>query len=164
MSVLVTAASRHGATTEIARAIADVLSEHGLDVDVVAPEAVSSLDGYTACVVGSGVYAGRWLDHARTLIEGLEESFRDRSTWLFSSGPIGDPPRPDEAPVDVAAIVEAIGVREHRIFPGRLDKSRLSFGEKAIVLAFRAPEGDFRPWDEIRAWANEIATTIRTAS
>ena len=34
------------------------------------------------------------------------------------------------------------------MFPGRLEKKRLSFGERAIVLALRAPEGDFRDWDD----------------
>lgn len=34
------------------------------------------------------------------------------------------------------------------MFPGRLEKKRLSFGERAIVLALRAPEGDFPDWDD----------------
>jgi hypothetical protein len=36
------------------------------------------------------------------------------------------------------------------------DKRSLGFGEKAIVLALRAPEGDFRDWQEIREWAVSI--------
>jgi menaquinone-dependent protoporphyrinogen oxidase len=43
------------------------------------------------------------------------------------------------------------------VFAGKLDKSRLSFPEKALVVAFRATEGDFRDWDEIAGWAAEIA-------
>ena len=46
------------------------------------------------------------------------------------------------------------------MFPGRLEKKRLSFGERAIVLALRAPEGDFRDWDDIRAWAARIAAGL----
>ena len=41
-------------------------------------------------------------------------------------------------------------------------KSELGFGEKAIVLALRAPEGDFRDWDEIRGWAAEVAESTLT--
>jgi menaquinone-dependent protoporphyrinogen oxidase len=33
---------------------------------------------------------------------------------------------------------------------------RLGFGEKAIMVAVRAQEGDFRDWDAIAAWADEI--------
>ena len=37
--------------------------------------------------------------------------------------------------MDVSVILEATGARDHRVFPGRLDKGTLGFAEKAIVLA-----------------------------
>jgi hypothetical protein len=46
------------------------------------------------------------------------------------------------------------------VFPGRLDKSRLTFGERAMVTAMRAPIGDFRDWDALRAWGDEIAAEV----
>lgn len=46
------------------------------------------------------------------------------------------------------------------MFAGRIDKSKLDFSEKAMVVAFRAPEGDFRDWDEIESWAGEIADAL----
>jgi menaquinone-dependent protoporphyrinogen oxidase len=52
------------------------------------------------------------------------------------------------------------GARGHRIFPGRLEKNRLSFGERAMVTAMRAPVGDFRDWDAVRVWGNEIAAEV----
>ena len=54
-------------------------------------------------------------------------------------------------------MVEATGAREHVVFAGSLDKHRLGLGERAIVAAVKAPEGDYRPWDEIDAWAGRIA-------
>jgi menaquinone-dependent protoporphyrinogen oxidase len=80
--------------------------------------------------------------------------------WLFSSGPIGDPPKPVEDPVDAQPLVELVGARGHRVFAGDLDRSRLGFAERAIVAAVRAPDGDFRPWPEIEAWAREIAAAL----
>jgi menaquinone-dependent protoporphyrinogen oxidase len=62
--------------------------------------------------------------------------------------------------VDVSGILEATGARDHRVFPGRLDKSTLGFAEKAIVLALWVAEGDFRDWDAIRVWAQEVATEL----
>ena len=58
--------------------------------------------------------------------------------------------------------MQLIGARGHRVFAGRLDASRLSFGERAMVTAMRAPLGDFRDWDAVRAWATEIAGSILT--
>ena len=47
MRVLVTAATRHGATAEIAAAIGEVLAGRGLDPTVAAPEQVKGVDGTT---------------------------------------------------------------------------------------------------------------------
>lgn len=163
MRVLVAAASRHGATAQIAGEIGVALRDGaggGIVVDVLPAEEVSSLEGYDAVVLGSAVYAGRWLESARKLAERHAEALSRRPTWLFSSGPVGDPLKPEEDPVDVAEILKATGAREHRVFPGRLDRRELGFAEKAIVLALRAPEGDFRDWEAVRAWAREIAADL----
>jgi menaquinone-dependent protoporphyrinogen oxidase len=111
-------------------------------------------------VLGSAVYAGHWMKPAIDLAERFTDRWADRAVWLFSSGPIGDPPKPEEDPVDVERVMSLTGARAHRIFTGRLDKSKLSFPERAIVTAFRAPYGDFRNWEEIGAWANEIAEEL----
>jgi len=59
MTVLVTAASEHGATREIAARIADDLARGGIDVEVKAPEQVDELSRYDAFVIGSAFYFGR---------------------------------------------------------------------------------------------------------
>ena len=163
MKVLVTAASKHGATSEVAEEMAKALREalkerdgeggEDAQVEVRPAEEVSSVEDYDAVVLGSAVYAGHWLESARELAERHAAALAERPTWLFSVGPVGEPPKPEEDPVDVAPILEATKARDHRIFAGKLDRSTLGFAEKAIVLALRAPEGDFRNWEDIRRWA-----------
>jgi len=157
--VLVFGASRHGSTTEIAARIQKVLRDRGVEVSDT-PSAGIDLSTYDAVVLGSAVYAGHWLDDAKSLASRIADTRPKPRVWVFSSGPIGDPPRPEEDPVDVAVIVEATDAVEHVIFAGKLDKSKLGFGERAIVLAFKAPEGDFRDWDQIEAWAGRIADSL----
>jgi menaquinone-dependent protoporphyrinogen oxidase len=164
MRVLVTTASKHGATEEIGRAIADALNEHGIETGFLAPEDVISLHRYDGVIMGSAVYAGRWMGSMKKMAQRLAGELNERPVWLFSSGPIGDPPKPEEEPVDVAPILEATGARGHVVFAGKLDKSVLSFGERAIVAAFKAAEGDFRDWDEIRNWAKEISEELTSMS
>ena len=161
MKVLVTAASRHGTTAEIAEAIAGTLREDGLEVDVVEPDEVASVDGYGAVVIGSAVYAGHWMGSAKELVERHGDAWRDRSVFLFSSGPLGDPPKPVEEPIDVAALDAATGAVDHRIFAGRLVPEDLSLPERFIVKLVHAPAGDFRPWEDITDWAHEIARFVR---
>ena len=160
MKVLVTAASRYGATGEIAEAIGEVLRERGLDATVGPPEA-ATVDGHGAVVLGSAVYAGHWLKPARELVDRQRDALAARPVWLFSSGPVGDPPKPEEDPVDVAELVAATGARDHRVFAGRLLRKQLGFADKAIAVALRVPDGDFRDWTATREWAAGIAEALR---
>jgi menaquinone-dependent protoporphyrinogen oxidase len=160
MRVLVTAATKYGASAEIAQTIAEVLGERGLEPTVLPPEQVEEVDGYDAVVLGSAVYAGHWLKPARELVERHAGGLAGRPVWLFSSGPVGDPPKPEEDPVDVAEIEGLTKAREHRVFAGKLVRRQLSFPERAIVSALRVPEGDFRDWTEIREWAAGIAEAL----
>jgi menaquinone-dependent protoporphyrinogen oxidase len=164
MRVLIAAATRHGATAEIAQVIGDALRERGLDPTVLEPEQVDSVDGYDAVVLGSAVYAGHWLKPARELVARCGDALAARPVWLFSSGPVGDPPKPEEDPVDVAEVVATTRAREHRVFAGKLVRRQLAFPERAIVSALRVPEGDFRDWAAITEWAAGIATALRTRS
>jgi menaquinone-dependent protoporphyrinogen oxidase len=160
--VLVTAASRHGATHEIATAIAAGLARRAVEAEARPAEELDSLDGYDAYVIGSAVYVGHWLDPARELVEAHTAALAGRPVWLFSSGPLGPPDKlkPEGEPVDVAGLIEASGAAEHRVFAGRLDRKLLSFGEKAVVVAVRAPEGDFRDWDAVDAFAAAVAERL----
>jgi menaquinone-dependent protoporphyrinogen oxidase len=66
-------------------------------------------------VLGSAVYAGHWLKPARDLVARCGPALAARPVWLFSSGPVGDPPKPEEDPVDVAEVLAATSAREHRL-------------------------------------------------
>ncbi len=164
LRVLVTAASRHNATTEVAHAIATTLQHADIEVDERRPEDVGDLDGYDGIVLGSAIYAGHWLKPAKDLVERTSPRMRALPVWLFSTGPLGVPLKPEGSPVDVAPMLEQTGAREHRIFGGHLDKRLLGFGEKVLVQMVGAADGDYRPWDEIEAWAREIAATLKATT
>lgn len=163
MRVLVAAATRHGSTMEIATTIAGILEDAGSEVDVKKPEDVRSVVDYGAVVIGSAVYLGRWLEPARQFVDRCGGDLLGRPVWLFSSGPLGDPAKPDIEPPDAAMIRAATAAIDHRVFPGRLVKSELGFAEKVVVAGVRAPYGDFRPWGDVAAWARGIADRLRTA-
>ena len=161
MTVLVTVASKHHSTLEIGQALGRAIADHGIMTDVRPPEEVDSVAGYEAVVIGSGVYAGNWLAPARDLIARCASHLQDRPVWLFSSGPVGDPPQPTGDPAGVVPLIELIKPRGHRVFAGRLDGADLGLPEKVIVKVVRAAYGDFRDWPAVQAWAAEIAVALR---
>ena len=76
MTVLVAAASKYGATAEIAEAIGRGLRETGVAADVRPVEQVGDLSGYTEVVLGSAVYVGRWLEPARRSSRSTQTSWQ----------------------------------------------------------------------------------------
>ena len=162
LRVLVTSASRHGSTAEIAMAVARALEEvrPELAAVVIPIEARPAPEPFDAVVLGSAVYFGRWLEPAREYATTHAAALRERPVWLFSSGPIGEPPFPPDEAYDAQPMMQVLGARGHATFAGRLDKSLLAFGERAMVTAMRAPLGDFRDWAAVRAWAADIAAAL----
>lgn len=169
MTVLVTAASKHGATREIAEQIARGLDERGVQTEFVDIDDVGDLSGYDAYVVGSGIYLGNWLKEARRFVDTHAAELAQHPTWLFASGSIvGEPPLADDPdalrPGLVERLVEKTHARGHKLFAGKLDTSKLGFLERAAVRGAHASEGDHRDWDEIERWATEIAAQLSTST
>ncbi|MCY7343612.1 MAG: flavodoxin domain-containing protein [Pseudonocardia sp.] len=161
-TILVAVASRHGATDEIAQEIAEVLRREvpGAAVEVRDAAEPGDLAGCDAVLVGSAIYMGRWLPAARHLVERHRAQLSTVPVWLFSSGPVGDPPPPVDDLAEVTALGGTIGARGHRVFAGRLDPAELGWAERFVVRATRSPVGDFRDHDAIRSWTAEVATEL----
>ncbi|WP_149205286.1 flavodoxin domain-containing protein [Actinotalea subterranea] len=157
MFVLVAVASRHGSTREIGDVVAEVLRGDGFEAVVMDPDDVEDLTAYDAVVLGSSVYVGRWAASARALVDRLAGGPADRPIWLFSSGPVGNPPAPGGDPEEVPALLTRLGARGHRTFAGRLDKGGLALAERAVVSLVQAQQGDFRVWKDVEDWAASIA-------
>jgi menaquinone-dependent protoporphyrinogen oxidase len=160
MNVLVAVASKHGSTTEIGAAIADELRAMGLNAEPRDYDEIANLDHYEAAVLGSAIYMGNWLAEAREFVTRNGTELRAMPVWLFSSGPLGDPPVPADEPAGVVPLIEATGAKGHRVFAGELDPSELGLKEKLATKLVKAPAGDYRDWDAIRAWAREIGTAL----
>jgi menaquinone-dependent protoporphyrinogen oxidase len=158
--ILIATASRHGSTFDIADEIARVLSRRGFAVVDKAADETDGIERFDAVICGSAVYMGRWLPEAIAFVTRNADELARRPVWLFSSGPIGEPPEPDGDPQGIAQLMERLHARGHRIFPGRLDRDRLSLSERVIVGMLRAPKGDFRDFPQVTAWATEIADAI----
>lgn len=161
MTVLVAFATKHGATEEIADAIGDALRGRSVETNVLPVQDITTLEIYDAIVLGSAVYAGHWRGEAKDFVEHHGDVLRTKPVWLFSSGPLGDPPEPADDPVEVADVMDALEAEEHRLFAGKVDSDDLNFGEKTIMKMVQAPYGDFRPWNDIRVWAGEIADALK---
>jgi menaquinone-dependent protoporphyrinogen oxidase len=166
--ILVTYASKHGATAEIAEQIGAVLREADLWVDVEPTEQVATLVPYQAVVLGSAVYIGRWRAEARRFLREHRDELAARDVWLFSSGPTGEGDPEELArgwtlPKALKDDVEHVAPHDVALFHGALDPDELGFFERWIVRRVGAPEGDFRDPEAIASWARGIAAALKEA-
>jgi len=178
MHVLVAYASRHGATQGIAERIAATLRSSGLEAEAFTVKSARDLDDYDAFVIGSAAYMFHWLGDAASFVRRNRNALAGKPVWLFSSGPLGTDPLDAEGrdqkvvtvPKEIPELREAIGARDHRVFFGAYhrDVKPIGFAERFMRLMPAAkdsiPEGDFRDWPEIEAWAAEIARELRPAA
>jgi menaquinone-dependent protoporphyrinogen oxidase len=166
-NVLVAYATRHSSTAGIAEHISDVLCGLNHRVDLRYVENVSSIEGYDAVVVGSGIYEFNLLPVAKNFIErfklplasmpvayffgcaGLREDTEENQEGvLIYINPVLTK-YPDIVPVDIGR------------FGGGVEFSRLDAFEKMIMNFIGVTESeDWRDWEKIGAWAEKVSGLI----
>lgn len=165
--VLVAYATKYGSTAEIAQAVGATIKAEGLAVDVRPARDLSSLEGYDAVVLGSGLYVGGWHEDAVWFVRKFDQQLKARPVWLFSSGPTGGSAealaqveKAKESPTafpmtkSVEKYANRIGARGHATFPGMVGDNFKGFWAKWI------PKGDWRDFDAIADWSRSVAVAI----
>ncbi|MEV1128871.1 flavodoxin domain-containing protein [Agromyces sp. NPDC049794] len=172
MKVLVAYASKYGATEGIAQRIGETLQKRGLEVDVRRCKDLDDASGHDAYVVGSATYAFNWRGSARKFVELNAEELATKPTWLFSSGPLGTEKVDKEGndvlkgaePKQFTDYEDLVHPRGKQVFRGAYHHDRIRGVDRVIAWmpAIRdiMPEGDFREWDAIDAWASSIADEL----
>ena len=169
MTVLVGYSSKYGATEGIAERIAAALNTAGVQAEARPVADVNDPSGYDAFVIGAAAYLGSWRKDATRFVHRHLELLAGRPVWLFSSGPLGTERTDAEGrdmltqaePKQFAEFRERISPRGTQVFYGAMDTTKLR-GRDRLVGKMPAvekilPNGDFRDWPAIDAWAQGIA-------
>ncbi len=148
MYVLVTHASRHGSTSEVAARVVDRLRELGHDATLRAARDRAPVDGYDMVVVGGSLYTGRWHADAQRFLRRHRAELDGRAVAVFAMGPRRDDPEAWTASRDQleSALAKLAWLQPAAIavFGGRDPKPKHS------VLR------DLRDWAAIDAWADSL--------
>jgi menaquinone-dependent protoporphyrinogen oxidase len=177
MRVLVAYASKYGSTKGIAEFVGEKLRQEGMQVDVQEVGTVRNAADYDAFVIGSAVYMFHWLKEAKRFVSKNSALLVNRPVWLFSSGPVGTQSKDAKGrdllevsgPKELDELRALVKPRDHQVFFGALDGTRLTgtigftyrLARRSQAAREAMPEGDFRDWKEIDAWAGSIAEELR---
>jgi menaquinone-dependent protoporphyrinogen oxidase len=164
--VLVAYASKYGATAEIADKIGEILKEAGVEADVTPVKEVKDISPYGAVVLGTAAYMFRWRKEATKFLKNNEKALASLPVWLFMSGPVGegDPVKLLEGhvvPKGIKPVIDRIGPVDLAVFHGVIKFEKMNAFERWVMKNMKSPEGDFRDWEAIEAWAKGIAGKIK---
>ena len=161
--VLIAYATKYGTTKEIAKEIQDVLTEKGIESDLISVMETVEIDAYDAVILGSPVYMGKMLVEARDFCQHYRPYLKN--TWLaiFVNGISCCPPKSAGTSPMIAAIDE---MSEYVIpamktaFAGAFSTTELTDADAQITSMVRPPIGDFRDHEAIRVWALDVVSAI----
>jgi menaquinone-dependent protoporphyrinogen oxidase len=167
--ILVTYATRNGATAGVAEAIGKTLAEGGgLVVDVLPVLEVKDLAPYDAVVAGSAIQAARWLPEALSFVQAHRAELARRPFAAFqvcmTLAMIKGDYRTTVAQW-MQPVRDLVRPMSEGFFAGVLDVSKVpSFGDRIkfriSVLMGVWSEGDHRDWAAIRAWAAALGPML----
>ena len=159
--ILVTYASKYGSTGGVADAIGKELCSRGAAADVALIKDAGNVGSYQGVVIGSAIYMGKWMPEAVDFLKKNREILRQVPVAYFLvCMTMAQPTEKNRAEVlsytdPVLKAVPEIKPVGIGTFAGALDYNNLSWLYKKILKAKGSPEGDFRDWNAIRAWAGE---------
>lgn len=162
--ILVTYASRYGSTAEIAQRVGDVLAKRGYAVDVLPLAEATAPGDYDGFVLGGAIYSGQWPPEVCEFVGSNEHLLRDKHAALFVVAirlrEAGEEMRQSVlSTIDTCRVMvepDTIG-----LFAGKIDYDTLSPIVRLQVQTKNLPEGDFRDWAAIEAWADEVAAAFK---
>ena len=156
---LVTYVTRAGSTAEVAQAIAKTLSAQGAAVEVLPLHKVTGLKNYRAVVLGSAIRMGQWLPDAVKFVEQNQAQLCQMPTAFFAVHLMNTSNAEASRTARLAyldPVRKRVTPQKEAFFAGVGDWKKVSFLDGLIGKAVQAPEGDFRDWEAIRAWAVEL--------
>ncbi len=156
--ILIAYASGSGSTGEVAEVVAAEIEKEGLRTVVQNVNEVDSIASYSGVVIGSSIRIGRWLPEAIDCLERMKPEVGEKPVAYFTTclTMVDDTKKNRQTVlnymeplmVKIAPDIKPIGLG---LFAGTLDPAR-----QAIMVG-GGPQGDYRNWEAIRAWAQKIA-------
>ena len=182
--VLIVYGTRYGATESTAQEIAKVLQTEGIEVKVsnAKKEQIKDISPYDLIVVGSGMQMGKWTGSAENFLSHFQKDLSGKKVAIFVSSAAQALMEFDKKTEEIAKMKKQYledkaakynlqpismvifgGVWDFNKMFFLLRKTMASFKPKIEAAGFKEIQPgryDTRNWDEIRAWAKEVAASI----
>ena len=165
--VLVVYGTGSGCTAGVAERIGSALADGGATVDVVSAKDSPDPTAYDAVVVGSGVRMSQWHEPVRKWVAAKADVLKGKPAAFYTVNLTlaTEPERRAEIRAWTDPLIAETGVKpiDVGVFAGWYEPKKLSFLERTIMGAMKAPQGDFRDWGAIDQWTRALAPRLLEA-
>lgn len=130
-----------------------------MSVEVNEMKTVSSLSGIDAVVIGAPIYMGRVEADVTKFVKRFSNELKNIPVAAFVVGMAPKNPDPGAADMAIAALkksLDPVTPKTLVLFAGKLDPDNINFVMRKFLEMAKIPAGDFRDWDAIIAWADEL--------
>lgn len=169
MKLLVTYASPHGSTAEVATFIGRALQTYDIEVVVSHADDVTDVSDYDAFMIGSAIHSSMWLPSISRFMFRFEHELAQKPIYMFLMCIIAleeDGRQKARGKYLWTEALERLNIPMENIefFAGKLDWSRISGDERWLIstryegveLPGRT-QSDYRDWKKIAAWVHDVA-------
>jgi menaquinone-dependent protoporphyrinogen oxidase len=173
--VLVAYDTIHGSTAEVAGKIGTDLCARGFEVDIRFVGNVTSIADYDAVILGSAIYEFRWLPDAMAFLENNQAALSSMPVAYFIVGAALFKDTPENRDADKKSFIDPVLAEYPDIKPlsiglfgGAVDfkKEQYNLFEKfvlrilGLIAGFKG-SADWRNWEYINSWANEVGDQLQ---
>ena len=168
--ILVAYATKCGSTAEISTAITESLCAGGLSAELKRASSVKSIEGYQGVVLGTAIYMGSPLKEATDFIEKFVSQMADTPFAIFDVCLTMKEATPENEKIALdylKSISDVISPIKSGAFSGRIDLATLPPLYRMFAQADNEgtlAEGDYRDWNVISTWAEELGIVLSNYS
>lgn len=180
MKALIVYGTRYGTAAEIAEEIRKVVESEGIEVDLINSKGIKNYDvsPYDMVIVGSGIKMGKWTKTSLKFMENNKSTLSSKKVALFvTCGAANDEKTiaegqekylDDTALKYLSSKPVAMGLFGSVFDPDARHGLMYKLATKFIIKKELEKQGidtskrhDYRDWNEIRAWALNLANMLK---
>ena len=164
--ILIAYAGNYDSTKEIAQYIAVIINGMGGNAVTRSVDEIKGLAPYDAVIIGSAARMDKLLGKALRFARRHADDLRQKTTAYFVTCITMKKDTPENREKAGSFLQPLCQIREPvgiGLFGGKLEYNKIGFLWKTLARQDKTgsmAEGDFRDWEQIRAWAKEIGPKL----